>query len=102
MADPDNRADPITGNELGELIGQHGIQLVTLGACESGERDIFNAWSSVAAALLRGRIPSVVAMQFTVKDELAAAFMTTIYKGLVAGCTIDEAVSVGRRAVRAR
>ena len=102
LADPENQADAITGNELGELIGQHGIQLVTLGACESGERDIFNAWSSVAVALLKRSIPSVVAMQFSVKDDLAAIFMTTVYKGLVAGCTIDEAVSAGRKAVRAR
>jgi hypothetical protein len=102
LADSNNQADFITGSELAEMIGQRGIQLVTLGACESGERDIFNAWSSVAVALLYGKVPSVVAMQFTVYDKLAAAFMITIYQGLVAGCTIDEAVSAGRKAIRAR
>jgi hypothetical protein len=102
LADSNNQADFITGSELAELIGQRGIQLVTLGACESGERDIFNAWSSVAVALLYGKVPSVVAMQFSVYDKLAAAFMITVYQGLVAGCTIDEAVSTGRKAIRAR
>ncbi|MFN2183667.1 MAG: CHAT domain-containing protein [Anaerolineae bacterium] len=102
LADRNNQASPITGAELEGLLGQHGVQLVTLGACKTATRDIFSAWSSVAVALLKGRIPSVVAMQFAVYDDFAALFMATVYKGLVAGDTIDEAVSSGRKAIHGR
>ncbi len=101
LADADNQAVAVPAERLQELLGEHGIRLVTLGACETGMRDIFNAWSSVAAALLKGRIPSVVAMQFGVKDQLAAAFMAALYQALVAGSTVDEAVFSGRAAIRA-
>ena len=102
LADRNNQASPITGPELEGLLGQHGIQLVTLGACKTATRDIFSVWSSVAVALLKGRIPSVVAMQFAVYDDFAALFMAMVYKGLVAGRTIDEAVSSGRKAIHGR
>ena len=101
LANDDNQASPISADELQELLGKRGIQLVTLGACETATRDIFHAWSSVAAALLKGRIPSVVAMQFRVRDDFAAAFMAAVYQALVAGSTIDEAVFSGRAAIRA-
>jgi hypothetical protein len=101
LADQDNRAVPVPGDRLVELLREHGIRLVTLGACETAERDIFNAWSSVAAALLKGRIPSVIAMQFRVQDDFAAAFMAAVYQALVVGTTIDEAVFSGRAAIRA-
>jgi hypothetical protein len=101
LADEDNRAVPVAGDRLAEMLREHGIRLVTLGACETGKRDIFHDWSSVAAALLKGRIPSVVAMQFRVRDDFAAAFMAAVYQALVDGRTIDEAVFHGRAAIRA-
>lgn len=39
-------------------------------------------------------------MQYVVNDKLAAAFMGDFYRALVAGCLIDEAVSLGRAAIR--
>jgi len=101
LADENNQGVEISADELQELLGKRGIRLVTLGSCESGTRDIFNAWSSIPAALLRGRIPSVVAMQFRVRDDFAAAFMAAVYQALVAGSTVDEAVFSGRAAMRA-
>jgi hypothetical protein len=52
------------------------------------------------ASLLKKGIPAVVSMQFTVMDRLAAAFSAALYRGLVAGKTVDEAVSLGRAAIR--
>ena len=77
-----------------------GVRLVVLGACEGGRRDGHNVWSGVAASLLRIGIPAVVAMQFTIDDKLAAAFVASFYRALVAGCTVDEAVATGRAAIR--
>jgi hypothetical protein len=39
-------------------------------------------------------------MQFSVQDTLAAVFSGAFYRALVAGLTIDEAVSIGRIAMR--
>jgi len=53
------------------------------------------------ASLLKAGIPAVVAMQFTVKDRLAAAFSAMFYQCLVAGCTVDEGCGAGSKCMRA-
>jgi hypothetical protein len=102
LADSSNQAVPIAADKLAELIflGKR-TRLAVLGACETGRRDGYNVWSSVVASLLKAGIPAVVAMQFTIKDKLAAAFSGMFYQSLVAGCTVDEAVALGRAAMRA-
>jgi hypothetical protein len=102
LANEENTAVLVKGDTLAEMLQEHGIRLVTLGACRTGMRDTFQAWSSVAAALLLGRIPSVVAMQFRVYDDFAAIFMAALYEALVDGRTIDEAVFHGRAAIHAK
>ena len=105
LADERNQAMPVSGAELARDLSGRGVRLVMLAACETAKGDPLyttteqaplKAWSSVAAALVEKRIPSVVAMQFKVRDDLAAEFMATVYEVLVAGGTIDEAVSLGR------
>jgi len=100
LADKNNRASLLEADRLMELLRGKGIRLAVLGACETGMKDSFNAWSSVVASLLRGGIPAVIAMQFSITDDLAAAFMESLYESLVAGRTIDEAVALGRAAIR--
>lgn len=101
LADENNQAVPLPGDRLMEILRDKGVRLVVLGACETARRDTFHVWSSVAASLLRGGIPAVLAMQFSIKDDLAAAFMADLYAALVAGKQIDEAMAVGRAAIRA-
>jgi hypothetical protein len=101
LADTANQAVIMPADRLGEVLRSKGIRLVVLGACETGRRDGYNVWSGVAASLLKAGIPAVVAMQFTIKDKLAAAFSGAFYRALVAGFTIDEAVAMGRAAMRA-
>jgi hypothetical protein len=100
FSDAKNEAFPVSGESLAELLKSKGVRLVILGACEGGRRDGQNVWSGVAAALLRIGIPAVVAMQFTIDDKLAAAFVGAFYRALVAGFTVDEAVASGRAAIR--
>jgi CHAT domain len=101
LADESNEAVMLPADHLAEVLKSKGIRLVMLGACETGRRDGQNVWSSVVASLLKAGIPAVVAMQFTINDALAAAFSEAFYCALVAGLWIDEAVAVGRLAVRA-
>jgi hypothetical protein len=101
LVDRENQAVPLPGDRLMEILRGKGVRLVVLGACETARRDTFHVWSSVAASLLRGGIPAVLAMQFSIQDDLAAAFMADFYEALVAGKQIDEALALGRAAIRA-
>ena len=100
LADAGGQALPVDADRLAEVLRGKGIRLVVLGACETGRRDGRNVWSGVAAALLKAGIPAVVAMQFTIRDSLAAAFCGALYQALIAGFAVDEAVARGRAAIR--
>lgn len=100
LASENNQPFAASAEKLAETLRSKGVRLVVLGACETGRRDGVNVWSGVAAALLRAGIPAVVAMQYEVNDFLAAAFDGAFYRALVAGLTVDEAVALGRAAMR--
>ncbi|MBN2392976.1 MAG: CHAT domain-containing protein [Anaerolineae bacterium] len=100
LADEHNQAVAVPSDRLLEIIREHKVRLVVLGACETAQRDVIYDWSSVAVSLLRGEIPAAIAMQFTVYDTLAARFMGEFYQALAGGSTIDEAVYLGRQAIR--
>jgi hypothetical protein len=100
LADKDNKVQYVMAEKLAEMLRSKGVRLVVLGACETGRRDGYNVWSGTAAALLRAGIPAVVAFQYRVKDTLAAAFSRFFYRALVAGLTVDEAMALGRAAMR--
>jgi len=99
LSGPGNRGQEVRADLLGGLLAEGRVRLVVLDACETGERDMFLRWSSIATALLRGGIPAVVAMQFSIYDDLGKQFAEKLYKYLVAGLTIDEAVAQGRKAM---
>ncbi len=100
LVNASGEALPVAADTLAQVLQGRGVRLVVLGACETARRDGRNVWSGVAAALLRVGIPAVVAMQFKVRDELAAAFSGTLYEALVEGRDVDEAVGLGRAAIR--
>jgi hypothetical protein len=93
----DEYGDPqeVEAGELALELRQRGVRVAVLGACRSGRRDA-QAWNSVAAALLKADLGAVVAMQQDVHDASATAFASEFYRSLVAGLTIDEAVTHGR------
>jgi hypothetical protein len=88
--------DELPASQLALQLRKVGVRVAVLGACESGRRDDVNVWSSVAAALLKADLGAVVAMQYKVRDDSAIAFAGELYRGLVAGLTIDDAVTNGR------
>jgi hypothetical protein len=103
LATEGNKAEPLPASRLAEMLRSKGVRLVVLGACETGQtgyRDVSHTWGGVAVSLLREGIPAVLAMQYTVNDRLAAAFMGAFYRALVTGRLVDEAVAHGRAAMR--
>ena len=74
-------------------------RLVVLNACESstsGQTDLF---SGTAAALVRGGVSAVVAMQFEISDQAAIAFSRGFYAAIGRARGVDEAVRSGRVAI---
>jgi len=100
LAGADGTAEVVPADRLAEMVQAKGVRLAVLGACDTGRRDDHNVWGGVAAALVERGIPAVVAMQFTIGDRKAAAFAGALYRALVAGLTVDEAVALGRTAIR--
>jgi CHAT domain len=95
----DGKSSRISAELLAINLRDRGVQLVVLGACETGRRDEQNAWSGVVTSLMRAGIPATVAMQYKIKDENAIKFSQSFYKALAVGLPLDQAVSSGRIAV---
>jgi hypothetical protein len=95
----DGKSAPMPAASLAVNLQSRGVQLVFLGACETGRRDEQNVGIGVAVALMAAGIPAVVAMQYKIWDESAIAFSRTFYKALAAGLPLEQAVSSGRIAV---
>jgi hypothetical protein len=103
LADESNRPWPIPAGQLAEMLRGKEVRLVVLGSCETvqtGSRPGSHTWGGIAVSLLRAGIPAVLGMQYRINDRLAAAFLGVFYQAVVAGYLIDEAVALGRLAIR--
>jgi hypothetical protein len=96
LVDGKRKAWPLEAEQLAVNVRERGVQLVVLGACESGVRDRAERWSGVATQLVANRVPAVVAMQFLVNDGMAIAFSKALYRSLAAGWSLEDAVGAGR------
>lgn len=71
-------------------------RLVVLNSCASGTGGEFDLFSGTAAALTRGGVSAVAAMQFEISDFAALQFCRGFYSAVAAGRGVDEAVKSGR------
>ena len=105
----DHSADPVTGEEFASWLVDAPLRLVFLNACNSGTtgaRSGAHPFAGVATALIKKRVPAVVAMQFPISDLAAILFAKTFYECLVPGSNdqghaVDAAVVEGRKELRA-
>jgi len=74
-------------------------RLVVLNSCAGAATGVSNLFSGTAAALVRGGVPAVTAMQYKVTDAAAIAFARGFYAALARGRGVDDAVSSGRVAI---
>ena len=101
LAGEDGRSQPLSASDAALLVEKHpSIRLVVLNACDTGRASAVDASSSVAGALLRRGVASVVAMQFPITDPAAVEFSRSLYEGLADGLPVDDAVTEARHAVR--
>jgi hypothetical protein len=97
----DGRADLVEADRLVDLLHEARPmpRLVVLNSCSgaaTGPNDLF---ASTAAALVRGGVSAVAAMQYSISDPAAVAFARGFYTAIAHGRGVDEATSSGRVAI---
>ena len=95
----DGKPDPITAEQLSVLLRQHHIPVIVLNACQSamvdqGAKDPF---ASVATALLKSGIRSVVAMAYSLYVSGAQEFLPAFYRDLFRTGNVAQAARAGRQ-----
>ena len=98
MEDEEGKAVPATGAKLlRALRGAKNLRLVVLSGCLTAQMADRDALRGVATALLVGKIPAVLAMQYSVLDESATKFAKTFYTALGRGECPEAALCEARR-----
>ena len=82
--DDEGNPDPITAEKLSVLLRQHHIPAIVLNACQSAmvDQEAKDPFASVAAALLKSGIRSVVAMAYSLYVSGAQEFLPAFYRDL--------------------
>jgi CHAT domain-containing protein len=94
-------ADPVSADNLSALLREYRIPIIVLNACQSAMIDAAatDAFASVAAALQRAGVRSVVAMAYALYVSGARVFLPAFYRRLFEQGSITEAVRAGRQAM---
>ena len=93
LEDDSGKSSPLTAEQLMILMGNIGLKLVILNACKTAAQGTREAMLGLAPALVKAEIPAVIAMQFNVPDKTALSFTENLYRSLVAGFPLDEAIT---------
>jgi hypothetical protein len=99
----DGSPHPVTGDDFALWLQEEPLLLVFLNACKSGTtvaQSAAHPFAGVATALIKAKVPAVVAMQFPISDAAAIIFAEIFYEGILRGLPVDAAVAEGRREVR--
>jgi hypothetical protein len=96
-------ADRVPGEVLATALrASRALRLVFLNSCqgaEFGRHPNQDPLLAAAAALVRGGVPAVLAMQFPITDAAARIFSAAVYLSLARGSSIEAAVGDGRVAL---
>jgi CHAT domain-containing protein len=92
---------PVAAEKLSELLTEYRIPIMVLNACQSARIDerAQDPFASVAAALLKAGIRSVVAMGYNLYVSAAQQFVPAFYQRLIESVQTAEAVRAGRQAM---
>jgi hypothetical protein len=101
LAGEDGRADLVTAHRMVDLLRQARPmpRLVVLNSCSGATAGVSDLFSGTAAALVRGGVSAVAAMQYEISDPAAVAFSRGFYAAIARGRGVDDAVSSGRVAI---
>jgi CHAT domain len=97
----DGRPDLVEANQLVDLLREARPmpRLVVLNSCSGATTGVSDLFAGTAAALVRGGVSSVAAMQWPISDGAACAFARGFYTAIAHGRGVDEATRSGRVAI---
>ena len=97
----DGRADFVEADRLVDLLHEaHPMpRLVVLNSCSGAATGLNDLFAGTAAALVRGGVSAVAAMQYRISDAAACAFARGFYTAIGHGHGVDDATTSGRRAI---
>jgi hypothetical protein len=100
LTDKQGYADPLDSVRLRRLLQDcPSLRMAVLIACEGARTGMIDPFAGIAATLVRGGIPAVVAMQFEITYGAAAIFESALYQALADKLPLDAAVGEGRKTV---
>jgi tetratricopeptide (TPR) repeat protein len=111
FCDDEGRNHFVSAQALRELFVSSDLRLAVFSACEtatftaqgkarSGRSIAVDA--TLATALVTAQVPYVVAMPFSLQDDLSPTFVYHFYEALADGRTLEEALSRARQALLSR
>ena len=91
-------SDLVAGADVGAVLAAAGdVRLVVLNSCRGASGDGRDPFAATAAAIARAGVPTVVAMRQRVTDRAAIDLADALYAALVAGASVEAAVTSARR-----
>jgi tetratricopeptide (TPR) repeat protein len=93
--------DLVPGTRLGDLLAQMDIPATLLEACQTSDLSTMPVFGSVAPALLKSGVGSVIAFSHSVLVSAARIMVEQLYTALCQGQTVGQAVNQGRLALMA-
>jgi hypothetical protein len=90
----------VNGKSLATILSRSdSLRLAFLNACDTAKTtrsDGLDPFAGVAAALMLGGLPAVLAMQFRISDEAAITFSSAFYGQLATSMPVDQATTEAR------
>jgi hypothetical protein len=96
MQDGLGGAVKIPAAQLAGILEDKMVRLAVLNCCESA---VGSESASVGAALVRSGVPQAIAMQFPIRNDVAARFSQTFYNKLIQGESAENALAVARKRI---
>lgn len=97
----DGRPDLVEADRLVDLLREARPmpRLVVLNSCSGAATGVNDLFAGTAAALVRGGVSAVAAMQWPISDAAACAFARGFYTAIAHGRGVDDATRSGRVAI---
>jgi tetratricopeptide (TPR) repeat protein len=107
----------VAGPSLGDLLAETRVAILVVNACRSAHADVavapedaqassvherVRAYGSLAQEVVDAGVAGVVAMRYNVWVVTAAQFVGDLYRALLAGLPLGQAVTLGRKQLAAQ
>ena len=96
---PGGTVEFVDALRISTLLGDCGVRLAVLNACDTGIASSNDAITSVAGAVVHAGVPAVLATMRQVEDEAALQFAREFYRTFCEGFSMEAALAEARKAL---